>query len=115
MSAPGPAKRIKLVSNGVRKPQTNGHVGKQHKNIPWVDVSDDEDRRRKMPLANGTSSGHHGQGKNARRKKARLSGPDGQLVNGSGAGPTAALLQEQRKQLPIAKGTSTCSCVHTQC
>jgi len=107
MSTMAPLKRIKL-GNGVSKPRTNSE---QRKNIPWVDVSDDEDRRRKMPHINGIPNGHYGQEKNGRRKRARLPlGENGHIVNGGSAGPSSAA-QEQRKQLPIAKGTRVCSCM----
>lgn len=105
MTATTPAKLIRLVREQNQGRQNGKHIGKRHKNVAWVDVSDDEDRPRKTPLKVIANGHHHDQARQPRNnKKARRSvDTDNQNING--AGPSNALLQEQRKQLPIAKGT----------
>ncbi|KAF8879493.1 P-loop containing nucleoside triphosphate hydrolase protein [Infundibulicybe gibba] len=89
------------------------------KKVPWVDVDDDEGRRRKTPLkvngyAPNTPSPSIGNGRNGRKhKKARHSlgkstseSPELPTTPQS-AGPSnskSSALQQQRRQLPIAKG-----------
>lgn len=99
MTATTPGKLIRLVREQNNGKRYGKHIIKR-KNVAWVDVSDDEDRPRKSPKT--VAHGHHDQAR--RTKKPRLSG-ETETQNVNGAGPSKnALLQEQRKQLPIAKG-----------
>ncbi|RDB16014.1 putative ATP-dependent RNA helicase prh1 [Hypsizygus marmoreus] len=123
-----PSKVIRLMRDSKNAYPPQKAKKQNSKKVPWVDVSDDErdDRRRKTPLgvkANGHQPNghphphsHHHQreqeGRNHKRhKKARHSmGTGAGLVEEwstagpSGSNGTAAALQEQRRNLPIAKG-----------
>lgn len=113
MPSAGPSKLIRLLNNNKSPHAENNarHLGKNKKKIPWVDVSDDDrdDRLRKTPLKVMVNGHHnHQDGRHPRRnKKPRHSLASGEEDRGA-AGPsspsTTAALQEQRKQLPIAKG-----------
>lgn len=121
-----PKRIIRLVSDQPNHGIKPGKLGRHSKHIPWVDVGDEEDRHKKLPLKrnNGMINGHDSQ--NGRRhKKPRHShsnmgeGLSNSSPNGinlihrkslNGAGPSsssnskAVALQEERRQLPIAKG-----------
>jgi len=85
-----PSKHIRLLHTSI-----NGdHGNRLHpkKTVPWVNTSDDEqERKRKTPLtviANGAQNPSASQKPHRKREKSL----------------EMAVLQEQRKQLPIAKG-----------
>lgn len=93
---------------------------KRNKSIAWVDVSDDEDRGRKsLKRRNSVVNGHH-DGHKQKRRRYSVQATDSPQVNGAGPSqingarasahstPKAKELQEQRRQLPIAKGASPC-------
>jgi hypothetical protein len=95
-------KLIRLVGEKNQGRIRSKHIAKR-KNVAWVDLSDDEDGPKKTPFK-VVADGHPQAREPRRNKKARhLIGVDGREINCAGPS-TNALLQEQRKQLPIAKG-----------
>ncbi|KAF8817173.1 P-loop containing nucleoside triphosphate hydrolase protein [Phlegmacium glaucopus] len=113
------------------KPDNGAHLKTPKKSVPWVDVSDGEERgkrnsmKRKVSAINGYS--HHAQNGHKHKKRRRSGSASNEVqTNGdiNGAGPSqmkhvhqnqngaghtsqhakAKALQEQRTQLPIAKG-----------
>ncbi|KAG6868952.1 hypothetical protein C0993_007166 [Termitomyces sp. T159_Od127] len=83
------------------------HAKLYRKKARPVDVNGDEDRRRKTPLKvipNGIQ--HHQDAYPSKKKKLsyRLGLDDSSLTPGSSNSASIAPLQEQRNQLPIAKG-----------
>ncbi|GLB41932.1 putative RNA helicase [Lyophyllum shimeji] len=107
---PSASKLIKLVGKDRRTAygdfHPKNHVKKKH--VPWVEVSDDDDRPRKTTfkvVANGHQP--HQDGRYPRKiKKPRhsLGLTEALSTPGPGNSGSAASLQEQRKELPIAKG-----------
>ncbi|KAG5654368.1 hypothetical protein H0H81_003826 [Sphagnurus paluster] len=105
---PSTSKVIRLA--GKEKRTTYGdfrakHAGKKPQ-VPWVNVSDEEDRLRKTHLkvmVNGQSphARHTRKNKKARHSVPSIEEPASPVPSSSGG---AAALQEQRKHLPIAKG-----------
>ncbi|KAJ7246377.1 ATP-dependent RNA helicase Prh1 [Mycena rebaudengoi] len=86
-----PSKKIRIFGLSPAKPPAP-----QRKPIPkWVEVNDEDDRIGKRRQPNGILKHPqaHSTPPGPPRKKARISGPD----------PSSAM-QEQRRQLPIAKG-----------
>ncbi|KAG5641908.1 hypothetical protein DXG03_003975 [Asterophora parasitica] len=103
------SKLIRLATQDKRK-SYNGFHAKHHtkKTHKWVDVSDDEDRPRKTPLkvmANGHQPHQNGR-HDLKHQKDRnsLGAVDEPSTSGSSSSGSAIALQDQRKQLPIAKG-----------
>ncbi|KJA17972.1 hypothetical protein HYPSUDRAFT_972874 [Hypholoma sublateritium FD-334 SS-4] len=92
-------------NNKASKPQTS-----------WVDVSDDDGGKKNLKRKGSIINGQHEHSTNGhKQKKRRHSGQGSELPQVNGAGPShingarattlkAKLLQEQRTQLPIAKG-----------
>ncbi|KAG6854030.1 hypothetical protein C0991_011235 [Blastosporella zonata] len=74
--------------------------------IPWVDVSDDEDRPRKTPskaMPNGVQSPQHSLPRKNKKARHSLHPADEPNTPGPSSSASIAALQEQRSQLPIAK------------
>ncbi|KAF9479926.1 P-loop containing nucleoside triphosphate hydrolase protein [Pholiota conissans] len=93
--------------------KTDKNHKRHKKSISWVDVSDEEDRGKKsLKRRNSAVNGHHDSAVNGHKhKKRRHSNDSSPQVNGAGPsqingtlGTKAKALQEQRSQLPIAKG-----------
>jgi hypothetical protein len=86
--------------NGLSKRKTGGAGSSQlpsrphKKRIAYMEVSDEEDSKPSLG-ANGVSASPSG-GKNLHRRKSKGYGEVGKQLS----------LQEQRQQLPIARGTS---------
>lgn len=89
--------------------QQNGRGTKR--NHAWIDVSEDEEKNL-SPKVNGISQNSRiTPGANGRSKKMRHG--LGSSADGSGMiTPKFAALQEQRKQLPIAKGMQSSHQMH---
>ena len=100
---------------------------KKSKSVPWVDVSDEEDKskttghKRKAPTSNGRHETSHNDHTSKKRRHEfhkndshqpngdstgagpSLS-PTGDHLNGNHSSAKAKAIQEQRRDLPIAKG-----------
>jgi len=114
---------------------------KKSKPIPYVDVSDDDDKpkinglKRKASVANGQSDHTHNSPNGQKHKKRRHSVQENEsiqwngvndagpshpkgIINGAAssmqAGAKVRAIQEQRKGLPITKGFSLFSALHNQ-
>ncbi|KAF5383681.1 hypothetical protein D9615_003641 [Tricholomella constricta] len=104
------SKLIRLTTKGKQTAYDDFRAKKFGKKtqVPWVDVSDDEDRPRKTPLKvmpNGRQPHQDGRqdrnNKKARRSQDTADEPATPGASGSGS---PINLQEQRRKLPIAKG-----------
>ncbi|KAG6813168.1 hypothetical protein H0H92_013575 [Tricholoma furcatifolium] len=100
------AKVIRLAGKEKKSPFNelrSKHIGKKAR--PWVDVSDDEDRpRKKTPLKVASNDILPHQDAHVRKK---LKAQHTKNADYNTPGPSTSInvdLQEQRKQLPIAKG-----------
>ncbi|KAG6821430.1 hypothetical protein H0H93_010154 [Arthromyces matolae] len=84
------------------------HKQRSKKPLPWVHVNENDNQLRKTPLKvlpNGTQSHRHSY--HAQRQKIQHTSSNGQSAQGLNKSTSDATLQEQRKQLPIAKGRDT--------
>lgn len=98
------------------KNQKNNKVSKPQP--AWVDVSDEDSKKKSLKRKGSIVNGQHEHSTNGhKQKKRRHSVRGAELPQVNGAGPShvngarattlkAKLLQEQRTQLPIAKGPS---------
>jgi len=133
-----PTRNIQMVRDKAFygfKPDSGTHLKTPKKSIPWVDVGDEEERgkqssmKRKVSAINGDL--HYAQNGHRNKKRRRFDFVNNEIQkNGdiNGAGPSqikhthhnysgvghtsqhtkAKVIQEQRIQLPIAKGTFAC-------
>lgn len=135
-----PTRNIQMIRDktfyGFKPDGAAAHL-KTKKSVPWVDVSDDDERgkqgsmKRKLSVLHGHSNRHQHAQNGHKHKKHRGNNDVEIQTNGdiNGAGPShtkhiqndaadhgsqhhakAKAIQEQRTQLPIAKGTVRLPC-----
>ena len=114
---------IQKLIPAVRPPSYYGLKNQKNNKVPkskthWVDVSDDDDAKKSLKRKGSIINGQHELANGHKQKKRRHSVQGGESPQVNGAGPShingartttlkAKLLQEQRTQLPIAKGAFT--------
>ena len=98
---------LKFASRSPKHPKSGGFVvsAKPSKRRPsWVDVSDNETEGVSPGKQNGTPHKSPQASQEARRSKKKLKQVNG--LGSTGKVQAASPIQEQRRQLPIAKGAS---------
>lgn len=105
-TSPSPQKNLAKIQ---KRGPVSDVLGHHKRKASHGEHSDDSDRHKKLFVkVNGVSHESHGRVNGRQHKKARHAYGDpvsNNLVNGVGPSSLANIkLQEQRKQLPIAKG-----------